>query len=91
MGLTRDGKLIYAIGNSVIAETLAKAMLAAGAVTGMQLDMNISNVMCEVYSVKKSPAKSPVVNAELFCKGLILKEGLYLQPQTRDFFYVIRK
>ena len=91
MGLTKDGNLIYAIGNSVIAETLAKAMVAAGAVTGMQLDMNISNVMCEIYSVQKSPAKRPVVNAELFCKGLILKKGLYLQPHTRDFFYVIRK
>ena len=91
MGLTKDGKLIYAIGNSVIAETLAKAMTAAGVITGMQLDMNISNVMCEIYSVEKSAAGRPVVKPALFCKGLVHQEGLYLRPQTRDFFYVLRK
>ena len=91
MGLTREGKLIYAAGNPVIAETLAKAMIAAGVITGMQLDMNISNVMCEIYSVEKPAGGKPGVKPALFCKGLILKEGMYLQPQTRDFFYAIRK
>ena len=75
----------------MVAETLASAMIQAGVVSGMQLDMNISNVTCEIYTPSRNEKGELTVPAERFCEGLILKKGLFLKPHTRDFFYVTRK
>ncbi|MEI7904129.1 MAG: hypothetical protein WCI43_01790 [Candidatus Firestonebacteria bacterium] len=91
LGLTADKKMIYALGSPVVAETLAAAMIQSGVVSGMQLDMNISNVTCELYKVSKEEKGGLNISASQLCEGLILKKGLYLQPHTRDFFYVVRK
>ena len=91
LGLTANKKIIYALGSSVVAETLASAMIQAGVVSGMQLDMNMSNVSCEIYAPSKNEKGELTVATERLCEGLILKKGLFLKPYTRDFFYVTRK
>jgi hypothetical protein len=48
-GVTREGRLLYAVGPSLSAATLAKAMIEAGALWAMHLDMNVSNVHFELY------------------------------------------
>ena len=40
IGVTKNGNLIYAAGPSLVPQTLAVALKAAGAVNAMQLDIN---------------------------------------------------
>src|SRR5471030_1780 len=40
VGITKEGNIIYACGPSLVPESLAKALLAGGAINAMQLDIN---------------------------------------------------
>jgi hypothetical protein len=88
VGLTSDGNtLFYFCGSSLIKETLAKAMVAAGAVEALQLDIN--GYWVHFVAVRTDGVK-------LFLDPLfpdMMKENIdrYLYPYTRDFFYVTFK
>jgi len=98
-GLTKEGKAVFAIGNSVSAYTLAKAMLLAGVEEAMHLDMNVVNVACEIYFPEKDEtnAYKRGKNGEILLKAAHLNDrlygtaGRYLKPHTRDFFYISKK
>ncbi len=98
-GLTREGKAVFAIGNSVSAYTLAKAMLLAGVEEAMHLDMNLVNVACEIYTPEKDEknAYKRGKDGEILLKAVHLNEryfgapGRYLKPHTRDFFYISKR
>ena len=99
LGLTGEGKAIFAIGNSVSAYTLAKAMLLAGVEEAMHLDMNLVNVACEIYAPEKDENNNYKrgKTGEIILKVSHLNErfygapGRYLKPHTRDFFYASKK
>jgi hypothetical protein len=49
IGLTRNGDLLAAAGNSLSADSLARALWAAGACYAMQLDINSPYVLTSLY------------------------------------------
>lgn len=86
LGITKEGNLIYAVGNSLIPNTLAKALLAAGAVNAMQLDINSPWVRFIIY---QSIGNGKYSYAPLLTSMTGGKE--YLTRYNKDFFYVYKK
>jgi hypothetical protein len=87
IGVTKDGNLVYAAGPSLVPQTLATALKAAGAVNAMQLDINpvwvrfilfnpLGNGLYKYYSLVKD-----------------MTNGGYqdLTGYQKDFFYLVRK
>lgn len=84
VGLTKDGDLIVAAGNSLSAATLAKALWAAGAWTAMQLDINNPYVLTSLFF--QQPGGT--VDAERFMDSMPGGPARFLGTQTRDFMWV---
>ena len=84
IGLTKDGNLIFAAGNSLSAETLAKALWAAGAYTAMQLDINNPYVLIGTFFQQGDGS----VKAERFMDNMPDSPGRFLKTQERDFLWV---
>lgn len=86
LGITSQGDLIYASGPSLVPETLAKALLAAGAVNAMQLDINPFWVRFVLYNIAGNgkynyfPLETSMVNGGY----------QYLTGYQKDFFYVYK-
>ncbi len=83
IGLTANGALIYAAGNWLSAQTLGQALLRAGAVEAMQLDVNAWHVFFFTYALTPQGLASTKLNAVM--PG---PSQLYLTPYTRDFMYL---
>jgi hypothetical protein len=87
VGVTKDGNLIYACGPSLVPETLAKALLEAGAVNAMQLDINSTWVRFILFNTVSNgqyayhPLQAKMVNGG----------NQYLHGYQKDFFYVYKK
>ncbi|MCC6380963.1 MAG: phosphodiester glycosidase family protein [Dehalococcoidia bacterium] len=84
VGLTKDGHLLVAAGNSLSAESLAKALWAAGACTAMQLDINNPYVLMSTYF----PQPDGSLRAERFMDSMPDGPGRFLKSQERDFMYL---
>ncbi|MEX2081062.1 MAG: phosphodiester glycosidase family protein [Dehalococcoidia bacterium] len=84
VGLTRDGNIIVAAGPSLSAETLAKALQAAGAWRAMQLDINRPWVLAGLYFQDPGGA----ITHERFMPGMVDSPARYLGTNERDFMYV---
>jgi len=84
VGLTKDGHLLYAAGNSLSARTLAEALAAAGAHTAMQLDIISPYVLLGSYFQQPDGA----LKAERFMDGMPDSASGFLRSQERDFMYV---
>jgi hypothetical protein len=84
VGLTKEGNLLYAAGNSLSAKTLAEALWAAGAVTAMQLDINSPYVLLGAFFQQPDGA----VKSTKFMDGMPDSPSRFLKAQERDFFYV---
>jgi uncharacterized membrane protein len=87
IGITKNGDLIYAVGNSLIPKTLAKALLDAGAVDAMQLDINPYWVRFIVYN---SSGKGTYSFYPLL-KNMHNGGYDYLHGYNKDFFFVYKK
>ncbi len=84
LGLTANGTLLYAAGNSLSAQTLGETLKAAGAVTAMQLDINPFWVRAFLYQRDARGAwQSMKLNPGMQGSGTE-----YLQSTQRDFFYL---
>ncbi len=87
IGITKDGNLIYAAGPSLVPQTLAAALKAAGAVDAMQLDINPVWVRFILFNslgngqYKYSPLTKDMVNGG----------AQYLAGYQKDFFYLVEK
>ncbi len=86
LGITKDGNLIYAVGNSLLPGTLAKALIAAGAVNAIQLDINQPWVR---YIIYQSIGNGKYNSAPLLTSMKGGKE--YLTKYNKDFFYIYKK
>ena len=84
VGLTKDGNLIYAAGNSLSAESLARALWAAGAYTAMQLDINSPYVLLGNFF----PQADGTLRSERFMDTMPDSPARFLRTQERDFMYV---
>lgn len=87
LGLTREGNLIYAVGNNLAPETLAKALQMAGAVNAIQLDINPFWVRFNIFE----PNGNGTYVTSTLTKDL--KDGSkgFLTGYSKDFFYIYKK
>ena len=83
IGLTKDGNLIVASGNSLSASTLANALWAAGACTAMQLDINNPYVLTSLYFPQSDGSLKP----ERFMDSMPDSPTRWSKTQERDFMY----
>ncbi|MEP7215744.1 MAG: phosphodiester glycosidase family protein, partial [Anaerolineaceae bacterium] len=84
VGVTKDGSLLIAAGNSLSAATLASALWAAGAYTAMQLDINSPYVL--LIQVYQQP--DGTLRAERFMDNMPDSPARFLKTQERDFMWV---
>lgn len=89
IGITQDGNyLIYAVGNSLTVESLARALQQAGGYYAMQLDINGFFDRFVTYAPATSPyARYPLVAKKLF-STMSATQAQFMDPYNRDFFYV---
>lgn len=86
LGITKKGNLIYAVGNSLVPSTLAEALLSAGSVNAIQLDINPPWVRFFLY---QSKGNGEYTSFPLLTSMQGGKE--YLSRYNKDFFYVYKK
>ncbi len=86
IGITANGNLIYAVGNSLTPSTLAAALQAAGAVNAMQLDINPYWVRFNIFNHYAGGAYDHFA----LMKGLQDGSHSYLNGYQKDFFYVTK-
>ncbi|MHB8242493.1 MAG: phosphodiester glycosidase family protein [Solirubrobacteraceae bacterium] len=82
IGVDRRGNLIYAAGEDQTVQSLARALLRAGAVRAMELDINSYWVSFITYG---APGASEPKN---LLPGMERSDTRYLEPDDRDFFTV---
>jgi hypothetical protein len=86
LGITAQGTLLYAEGNLLSAQTLARALSAAGAVMAMQTDINHFWVRCFLYHREQNGTLHIIkLDPTMYGTG-----SEYLQSTFRDFFYMTR-
>jgi hypothetical protein len=87
VGITKDSRyLIYAVGNGASVQTLAQALLNAGAYNAMQLDINQHYAHFATYQ-STGNASSPLKAVQLLDQ-MESDPSLYLTPHSRDYFYL---
>jgi len=84
VGLTKEGNLLVAAGNSLSAATLATAMQAAGACTAMQLDINSPYVLTSLVF----PQPDGSLQAQKFMESMPDNPARFFKTQERDFMWV---
>lgn len=87
IGITKNGNLIYAVGNSLVPQTLATALKDAGAQNAMQLDINPFWVRFILYYSKGNGQYSYYPLLQNMQNG----GYSYLHGYNKDFFYVYKK
>lgn len=90
LGLDADGKtLFYGLGESVTADSLARAMQAAGVENAAQLDVNATYPRFLFYT---HPANElPKVESAIIPDVDFAKHEYVGQAEARDFFFLTRK
>lgn len=80
VGITADGALVYVGGPGLSVATLGRTLIAAGAVRGMELDINTAWVNAYTYV----PGPSGPVGTRLVA-SMVHGPDRYLHVQSRDF------
>ncbi len=83
LGITSDGRLIWAGGEQLTVQQLADALLGAGVVRAVELDINPEWVAAYLYAHRsghRPPIAVPIVPGQ---PGV---PGQFLVPYSRDFF-----
>ena len=83
IGIDSHGGLIYAAGNGVTTRELADLLVRAGAVRGMQLDINSYWVNLFTYGAPGGGSPSKLL------PSMTRPKNRYLSPDERDFFAVL--
>lgn len=88
LGITADGRLIWAAGEQLTVSALADALLGAHVVRAVELDINPEWVAGYLYGHRGGhgpPAPVPALSAQ---RGI---PGEFLSPWSRDFFTVVAR
>jgi hypothetical protein len=80
IGVDRHGNLIYAAGEDQTVASLARALIRAGAVRAMELDINSYWVTFVTYGAPGAEGPSKLL------EGMERSATRYLEPDDRDFF-----
>jgi hypothetical protein len=84
LGITGSGQLVWAAGEELLPATLAHALVAAGAVRALELDINPDWVAGYLYPHHPSgPEAVPLVPGQIGINGQLLA------PDNRDFLTVV--
>jgi hypothetical protein len=84
LGITGDGQLVWAAGESLSPSMIAQALVGAGVVRAVELDINPEWVAGYLYIHRQGvPSAVPVVPGQL---GI---PGRFLAPYSRDFFTIL--
>ncbi len=84
LGITANGQLVWAAGEELLPSTLAAALIAAGAVRAIELDINPDWVAGYLYVHHPGgPTPVPVIPGQLGIAGKLL------EPYSRDFLAII--
>jgi hypothetical protein len=84
IGITANGDLMVAAGSSLSADSLARAMWAAGACYAMQLDINSPYVLTSLFYAQPDGT----VKAGKFMSSMPDNPARFFATQARDFMYV---
>ena len=87
IGITKNGNLIFAVGNNLTPDTLAVALQSAGAVNAIQLDINPIWVRFNIFQ----PSSPGQYTSTTLTKDLADGAKQYLHGYQKDFFYVYKK
>jgi hypothetical protein len=87
VGIRRDGALVFAVGPSMSARTLANIMHGAGAVRAMELDINPEWTNFITYTHPSQGAAVP----HMLTRDEQPNPYRYLQPSSRDFVAVLAR
>lgn len=87
VGVTRQGNLIYAVGNNLSPESLAMALKMAGVENAIQLDINPFWVRFNIFE----PESGGGYKTSTLTKDLKDGSKTYLQGYSKDFFYLYKK
>ena len=80
IGVDRHGNLIYAAGEDQTVASLARALIRAGAIRAMELDINSYWVTFVSYGVPGA------LDPNKLLEGMERPASRYLEPDDRDFF-----
>ena len=84
LGITANGQLVWAAGESLSPSELASALIGAGAVRAIELDINPAWVAGYLYAHHlRGLAPAPMAPGQ---RGI---EGKFLTPYSRDFLTVV--
>lgn len=84
VGLTANGDIMVAAGNSLSADSLARAMHAAGACSAMQLDINSPYVLTSLFF----PQPDGSIQSSRFMDSMGDNPARFLGMQANDFMYL---
>ena len=85
LGVTADGRLVWAAGEELLPAQLSAGLISAGAVRAIELDINPDWVAGYLYVHQRGgPSPAPVVPGQLGIAGALL------EPYSRDFLTVWR-
>lgn len=87
VGITREGNLIFAIGNNLNPETLAIALKMGGAIDAIQLDINPFWVRFTVFNYNENNK----YDSSVLMKGVYDGAKEFLNGYEKDFFFLYRK
>ena len=82
LGITKDGRIVYVYGSALNVQDLAELLQRAGAVEGMQMDINPAWMKFDYYQAKTNPG-DPVPVPLLPTQQP--SPYTYYTPSTRDF------
>jgi hypothetical protein len=89
VGITKNGNLLYAVGNNLSPASLKDALHMAGAVSAIQLDINPSHVHFYVFNKTNSGTYDVIfLNKDL---QRLNRSAQYLTGSQRDFFYLYKR
>jgi hypothetical protein len=82
IGITKDGRIVYVYGPALNAQDLGKLLQRAGAVEGMQMDINPAWMKFDYYQAKGKPSDPTPVP---LLPNQYASAYSYYTPSTRDF------
>jgi hypothetical protein len=84
IGLTKGGDILVAAGNSLSADSLARALRAAGACYAMQLDINSPYVLTSLFFQQPDGT----IESQRFMDSMGDNPARFLGQQPNDFMYL---